>query len=161
MPDFSVNALPGVFVSETSISKPVSEAVDRGELRKIGSRLYTRNLAEDPERLVRRNWYHLITSYYPDALITDRTALENRPADDGSVFLISDKTRETELPGITLRPRKGPGPLDTDKQFIGGAWLASMPRAYLENMRESRRSEERRVGHECVSTCRYRWSPYH
>src|SRR3546814_15885003 len=25
----------------------------------------------------------------------------------------------------------------------------------------SRRSEERRVGKECVSTCRYRWSQYH
>src|SRR3546814_14238315 len=24
-----------------------------------------------------------------------------------------------------------------------------------------RRSEERRVGKECVSTCRYRWSTYH
>src|SRR3546814_14827526 len=24
-----------------------------------------------------------------------------------------------------------------------------------------RRSEERRVGKECVSKCRYRWSPYH
>src|SRR3546814_2484664 len=26
---------------------------------------------------------------------------------------------------------------------------------------EADRSEERRVGKECVSTCRYRWSPYH
>src|SRR3546814_12667130 len=26
---------------------------------------------------------------------------------------------------------------------------------------EAFRSEERRVGKECVSTCRYRWSPYH
>src|SRR3546814_7917444 len=25
----------------------------------------------------------------------------------------------------------------------------------------TRRSEERRVGKECVSTCRSRWSPYH
>src|SRR3546814_16362843 len=25
----------------------------------------------------------------------------------------------------------------------------------------TRRSEERRVGKECVSTCRFRWSPYH
>src|SRR3546814_12415181 len=25
----------------------------------------------------------------------------------------------------------------------------------------SGRSEERRVGKECVSTCRYRWAPYH
>src|SRR3546814_19965845 len=29
------------------------------------------------------------------------------------------------------------------------------PEAYAE------RSEERRVGNECVSTCRSRWSPYH
>src|SRR3546814_14020370 len=27
--------------------------------------------------------------------------------------------------------------------------------------RPGRRSEERRVGKECVSTCRSRWSPYH
>src|SRR3546814_19537072 len=27
--------------------------------------------------------------------------------------------------------------------------------------RAARRSEERRVGKECVSTCRSRWSPYH
>src|SRR3546814_15070865 len=26
---------------------------------------------------------------------------------------------------------------------------------------DKRRSEERRVGKECVSTCRSRWSPYH
>src|SRR3546814_2916792 len=27
--------------------------------------------------------------------------------------------------------------------------------------RDGKRSEERRVGKECVSTCRSRWSPYH
>src|SRR3546814_16680067 len=26
---------------------------------------------------------------------------------------------------------------------------------------DTARSEERRVGQECVSTCRFRWSPYH
>src|SRR3546814_18065375 len=28
-------------------------------------------------------------------------------------------------------------------------------------MPEAARSEERRVGKECVGTCRFRWSPYH
>src|SRR3546814_11265950 len=28
-------------------------------------------------------------------------------------------------------------------------------------LRDAKRSEERRVGKECVSTCRSRWSPYH
>src|SRR3546814_20213680 len=32
--------------------------------------------------------------------------------------------------------------------------------AFLDSHR-IRRSEERRVGKECVSTCRSRWSPYH
>src|SRR3546814_3462238 len=31
----------------------------------------------------------------------------------------------------------------------------------LAKVEEVRRSEERRVGKECVSTCRSRWSPYH
>src|SRR3546814_2210508 len=31
----------------------------------------------------------------------------------------------------------------------------------LQILDDGRRSEERRVGKECVSTGRYRWSPYH
>ncbi len=108
MPEFSVSAMPEIFVSDTTISKAVSEAVARGQLRKLGSRLYTRNLDEDPDRLVRRNWYYLITSYYPDALITDRTALENQPATDGSVCLISDKKRDIALPGLVFQVLSGP-----------------------------------------------------
>lgn len=138
MPESSLTSLPEVFVSDTAISKAVYDAVERGQLRKIGSRLYTRNLNEEPDKLVRRNWYYLITSYYPDALITDRTALENQPAPDGSVFLISDKKRGVVLPGLAFRPRKGPAPLESDRPFIGGARLASPARAYLENLRPSR-----------------------
>src|SRR3546814_1164646 len=33
--------------------------------------------------------------------------------------------------------------------------------ARAEGYYDQRRSEERRVGKECVSTCRSRWSPYH
>src|SRR3546814_20565781 len=34
-------------------------------------------------------------------------------------------------------------------------------RRTLRNLLDAARSEERRVGKECVSTCRSRWSPYH
>src|SRR3546814_5177926 len=44
-------------------------------------------------------------------------------------------------------------------------FLAPRPRLVLLQQRVEltlkRRSEERRVGKECVSTCRSRWSPYH
>src|SRR3546814_19685985 len=35
------------------------------------------------------------------------------------------------------------------------------PRNPRSHHRQAHRSEERRVGKECVSTCRSRWSPYH
>src|SRR3546814_4506591 len=35
------------------------------------------------------------------------------------------------------------------------------PRPVVADLRRDARSEERRVGKECVSTCRSRWSPYH
>src|SRR3546814_9224904 len=38
---------------------------------------------------------------------------------------------------------------------------AVMDNTVLLPSRETDRSEERRVGKECVSTCRSRWSPYH
>src|SRR3546814_12165300 len=43
-----------------------------------------------------------------------------------------------------------------------GAGLGCPAEARHVGMRRAlRRSEERRVGKECVSTCRSRWSPYH
>lgn len=136
MPDFST--LPEVFVSNSDLAAAVSREVKAGRMRKLGSRLYTRNLKEQPEKLVRRNLWPLVDAYLPGALIADRTALENRPATDGSLFLIAAHKREIELPGVTLRPRKGPGALESDRPFIGRLRLASPARAFLENMRLSR-----------------------
>src|SRR3546814_2615219 len=44
------------------------------------------------------------------------------------------------------------------------SWLSAIvvfPSCFTFGCRPVRRSEERRVGKECVSTCRSRWSPYH
>src|SRR3546814_11007635 len=52
------------------------------------------------------------------------------------------------LPEIDEQPRLRPQPLPRRRQ-------RRLP------MTRCCRSEERRVGKECVSTCRSRWSPYH
>src|SRR3546814_4677819 len=44
--------------------------------------------------------------------------------------------------------------------FWGGLQIVPLDPATGEPPRGAR-SEERRVGKECVSTCRSRWSPYH
>src|SRR3546814_14833556 len=42
-----------------------------------------------------------------------------------------------------------------------GGFPTKVDREYVIIQSEFYRSEERRVGQECVSTCRSRWSPYH
>ncbi len=142
MPDFSaapaLEDLPEVFVSDTSISREVSRAAKAGKLRKLASRLYTRNLTDVPATIVRRHLWNIASGYFPGALIADRTALENGPAADGSVCLVTDGGKDVVLPGLVLRPRRGVGPLPSDRPFIGGLHLSSTARAYLENMRPSR-----------------------
>ena len=138
MPHFPIETMPEAFVSTSATSQVVTLAVAAGTLRKLGSRLYTKNLSDTPEAIVRRNWYYIVKGYYPDALIADRTALENKPAADGSVFIISNKKRPIKLPGLTFRPRKGPAALESDLPFAGGARLSSTARAFLENMQPSR-----------------------
>src|SRR3546814_15285042 len=58
---------------------------------------------------------------------------------------------------------------DGDNLLIGGAgddlYIARSSDNIIEEAvgggNDTIRSEERRVGNECVSTCRSRWSPYH
>src|SRR3546814_1991409 len=48
----------------------------------------------------------------------------------------------------------------TDRLAVRGIGARLRTQA-LQSPRGQPRSEERRVGKECVSTCRSRWSPYH
>jgi len=140
----SYHGFPEVFLSTASIRQAVADGVRRGLVRRLASRLYTTNLEDSPEEIVRRHLWQIVGLYMPGALIADRTALENRPAPDGSIFLIDSKKREIELPGpIVLRPRAGAPPLESDTPFVGALRLSSQARAYLENMRPSRSSAKK------------------
>ena len=142
MPEMSVakslDRMPEAFVSDKSVTHAVSRAVTAGKLRKLASRLYSRNMVDPPEAIVARNLWSIVAGYFPGALIADRTALENVPASDGSVCLIAARGRDVRLPGHTLRPRRGVAPLPADLPFLGELFLCSTARAFLENMRPSR-----------------------
>lgn len=134
----SSGRLPEVVVSNSATSRKVSRACKAGQLRRLASRLYTWNQVDDPKELVRRNLWEIVAGYFPGALIADRTALENTPAEGGSICLITKRGRDILLPGHILRPRRGAEPLPSDRPFLNGLWLCSTARAYLENMRPSR-----------------------
>ena len=90
---------------------------------------------------MRRRWYEVAAAYFPDAVVVDRSAAAAGPAQDGSLFLdVGTRVatpRPIVLPGLTLRPRAGPGPLAGDMRFIG-LFMAGEARILLENLRPSR-----------------------
>jgi len=133
-----INQLPEVFLSNKKIANKIARELKKGNIRKIGPRLYTTNLKDSPEYIIKKHLWVIVSEYFPDGLITDRTALENVPAKDGSIFLISERKREVLLPGYTLKPRIGIPAQESDYPFISRLKICSQARAFLENMRPSR-----------------------
>src|SRR3546814_2317590 len=72
-----------------------------------------------------------------------KTAYEMRISDWSSDVCSSDLGHRSPCPS-PRRPNPGP-----------------IPNPGHSSRKRNLRSEERRVGKECVSTCRSRWSPYH
>src|SRR3546814_14023898 len=75
--------------------------------------------------------------------------------------LIAFAAPATVPPGTGVQTAFGNNELDTDvsaNRHPGrDTGVGIHPRWHIQRQR----SEERRVGKECVSTCRSRWSPYH
>src|SRR3546814_20736821 len=100
-----------------------------------------------------------------------KTAYEMRIGDWSSDVCSSDLSRRPAVsrhsarrsPDVPPAPRGGPAAV-----WPPDIYLPSYPEPTAEGRRRAGvgwlstpRSEERRVGKECVSTCRSRWSPYH
>lgn len=139
---------PELFLATAQLASRVSRDLKDGRIRRLAPALYTSNVKEAPELLVRRLLWQAASLVFPDAVITDRTAFEAGPSSDGSVFLAADVARDVALPGLTLRARKGIGPLPGDTPFLS-LHMASRARAYLENFPEARarKGVARRLSH--------------
>lgn len=136
----SVDSLPEVFLSTTPTRRNISRWTRSGLVRQLAPRLYTRNLKDEPEAIIRRNLWFVVGLLFPGTLVSHRTAIENGPSSEGTINLTGSYSRIVELPGLTVRLIPGPGPLPGDTQYIAGLWLASRPRALLECLRPTRSS---------------------
>src|SRR3546814_15494106 len=73
-------------------------------------------------------------------------------------------------PGLRLSFAGDPDPALEARLVINAAGLGAQaiarmipetPEGFVPPLHSAKRTEESRVGKECVSTCRSRWSPYH
>jgi hypothetical protein len=132
--------LPELFIPQDA--RWASRAAARGEIRRLARGLYSTNLDEPAEQLLRRRWYDVAALFHPGAVVVDRSAAAAGPAPDGSVFLDVGRRpinpRALALPGLTLRARNGPGPVTGDVAFMGGLHMSGPARIALDNLRPSR-----------------------
>src|SRR3546814_15087618 len=96
-----------------------------------------------------------------------KTAYEMRISDWSSDVCSSDLRFRlgdgdpSDLVELVRQPATDPAAVEAACELFEAAGLQVAVCGDFAGRILDRRSEERRVGKECVSTCRSRWSPYH
>lgn len=128
--------------SDSNISRKISLAEKAGKLKKIAPRIYTSNMLDSVESIVKRNLIDILAWRYPNAVISHRSAQELRPTDNGDFFLTYNfRKKISDLPGTTLNINEGPKAIEGDI-LLNGIYIASEYRWMLECMQISKRKGE-------------------
>ncbi len=128
--------LPEILIatSDKKLSAMITRLKTEEKIRKIASRVYTSNLTDTPDSIIKRNLYSIVGRLYPGALISHRSAFELRPSAEGHLYLTYAYTKNISLPGVTLHLIEGPKPIDIDIPYLDGLYISNPARAYLENL---------------------------
>ena len=125
--------------ANTAEANQLARMIKRNEARKLTSRIYTTDLTSPPKEIIRSDLPAIIRHFYPGAVISYRTAIEARPSPADCYHLTHGQRDKTHvLPGVTLRIWKGSPAQADDTQLGSDLFMASRPRALLENLTESR-----------------------
>ena len=127
---------PNVFAEDLPAST-IHDRVGRGKLLRIAQGIYSSDVAAAPREVVHRSWKEIVGRRFPYAVVTDRWAVWAQPH-DGFLFIASNRESSLVLPGVTVVSRKSPGIVNGNVAIGAGVFLASRPRALLDNTRPTR-----------------------
>lgn len=124
--------------SDKSLSQQRTSMIKKGLLRKIAPKIYTTNLEDEPDVIIRRNVFYIIGQLYPQAVISHRSAYELKPTADGDIYLTYSYSKNISLPGLTVHLMEGPKGTEHDMPFIENLYISSLERRTLENLQKGR-----------------------
>ena len=132
--------LPEVLVSSVADGSVIliRSLRKEGLIRPLLPRVYTSNLTDTDQAIVKRNLWLLIGDLYPKSIISHRSAIELQPSPSGTVYLSGSRRRVYRWPGVTLNYTDGPPPQDDDHPIASGLHVSSLERACLENLSPTR-----------------------
>ena len=112
----------------------LKRAVDRGNLVRLGSGIYTGEVTNGPASVVKRHLLEILAHELPGAVIVGRSARAGGVAIDGVLSVAHNRRRPLNLIGIAIHPVPGPSALDGDMQLPRGVFLASEARTMLDSL---------------------------
>ncbi len=124
--------------SDKSLSQQRTSMIKKGLLRKIAPKIYTTNLEDEPDVIIRRNVFYIIGQLYPQAVISHRSAYELKPTADGDIYLTYSYSKNISLPGLKIHLMEGPKGTEHDMPFIENLYISSLERRTLENLQKGR-----------------------
>ena len=119
--------------SRSDVAKLLLRLKHEGRVKRLAPRIYTTNLTDSAENIIRRNLWTIAGNLWPGARLSHRTAFEYAPH-NGHVFLAYKYTRKIRLPGVTVHFLSTPASLESDYPFLGNLGVSSLARAMLENL---------------------------
>ena len=124
--------------SDKSLSTKRTSMIKEGLLRKIAPKIYTTNLEDEPDVIIRRNIFYILGQLYPQAVISHRSAYELKPTADGDIYLTYTYSKNISLPGLKVHLMEGPKGTEHDMPFIENLYISSSERRTLENLQNGR-----------------------
>ena len=124
---------------DAKISKQITKLLSAGVIIKIAPRVYSSNLDEPIEGIIRRNLFQILGTIYPGTMLSHRSAFEFQPTKTGQIFLTTSYTKKVKLPGITIQFLSGPAPIEGDNKFSGELSASQKARAFLENLQATKK----------------------
>ena len=124
--------------SDKSLSQQRTSMIKKGLLRKIAPKIYTTNLEDEPDVIIRRNVFYISGQLYPQAVISHRSAYELKPTADGDIYLTYSYSKNISLPGLKIHLMEGPKGTEHDMPFIENLYISSLERRTLENLQKGR-----------------------
>lgn len=127
-----------IATSDKAESASRTAMLKAGTLRKIAPRVYSTNMTEEPEVIVRRNIFFILGQLFPHAVISHRSAFELKPTEEGDIYLTYTYSKNVNLPGIKVHIMEGPQGTDHDMPFIENLYISSAERRTMENLQKGR-----------------------
>jgi fido (protein-threonine AMPylation protein) len=144
-------------VATAQTKSSLSRQAKAGTAIRVAPNVYIVGTTLAPEQAVAHHRTAIISVFWPGAVLSDRTALAGGVPFEGWIFIAHpDPARRSdlEMPGITVSPRIGPGPLPSDTPMPDGLPLSGPARRLVENVsvagRPPRGRPSRQAGTEAV-----------